>query len=190
MDALHIIYWSMAGAGTLLTLGLLILGAEHEIGGGDIHVDFGHDVGIGEGHALGEGQGGPSVLSLTVIMAFVGGWGWGGLIGLDALHWGLFSLPSGLAVGFVMGLAVFSFMKFLYGQEATSTVGEAHLVGQEGVVLTTIPPGGTGEVRMNVRGTTIKCLARAESGDEIAAGTTVRAVQEVGGTLLVRAVRL
>jgi membrane protein implicated in regulation of membrane protease activity len=95
-----------------------------------------------------------------------------------------------MAVGLFMAACVFYFMKFLYAQEATSTVGEAHLVGQEGVVLTSIPAGGTGEVRMNVRGTTIKSLARAESGEEVAAGATVRVVQEVGGTLVVRPVRL
>ena len=189
MDSLHIIYWSMAGVGTLLTLAMLVLGAGHDIGGG-VHLEIGHDLSVGQGHDLGHGDGGPSVFSLTVIMAFVGGWGWGGLIGVDAFHWGPLSLPGGMAVGLFMAACVFYSMKFLYAQEATSTVGEAHLVGQEGVVLTSIPAGGTGEVRMNVRGTTIKCLARSESGEEVPAGATVRVAQEIGGTLVVRAVHL
>lgn len=188
MDTLHIIYWTMAGVGTLVTVLMLIFGAEHEVGG-HFEVGLGHDVHVEAGHGGGEAHGGPSLLSLTVIMAFVGGWGWGGLIGVDALHWGLFSLPFGLASGFVLGAVVYYFMAFLYAQEATSTVGEAHMLGQEGMVLTAIPAGGTGEVRVNVRGTTIKSLARAESSEGIAAGANVRVVGEVGGTLVVRSIQ-
>ena len=81
---------------------------------------------------------------------------------------------------------VFQCMRLLHGQESTSTVGAAHMVGQTGMVLTAIPGGGTGEVRINVRGTTVKCLARAEDGQEIAVGTNIQVVQEVGGTLIVR----
>jgi len=88
----------------------------------------------------------------------------------------------------VLAVAVFQFMKFLHAQEATSTVGIAHMMGQDGVVLTTIPPGGTGEVRISVRGTTIKSLARSDSSEEVVAGSSIRVVEEIGGTLVVRQV--
>jgi len=187
VDSLHIIYWSMAGVGTLVVVILLILGIDHDVDfGGDADVDVAFDA----AHDLALAHDGPSPLGLKIILSFVGGWGWGGLIGLDTFKWGLFSLPFGMAVGFAIAAVVFYFMRFLYHQEATSTVGIAHMVGHEGVVLTAIPPGGTGEVRLNVRGTSLKCLARSHSDEPIAAGATVSVVEEVGGTLLVRPVRL
>lgn len=187
MDTLHIIYWSMAGVGTLVVVALLILGLDHDI---DFGLDADVDVALDAAHDLAGIHEGPSPLGLKTMMAFIGGWGWGGLIGLDTLKWGLFSLPFGMAVGFALAAVVFYFMRFLYHQEATSTVGIAHMVGQEGVVLTAIPPRGTGEVRLNVRGTSIKCLARSESEEVVPAGATVSVVEEVGGTLLVRQIRL
>ena len=191
MDSLHIIYWSMAGVGTLVVVVLLILGLDHDFDFGvDADVGFDADVAFDVAHDLAVAHEGPSPLGLKTIMAFVGGWGWGGLIGLDALKWGVFSLPFGMAVGLALAAVVFYFMRFLYAQEATSTVGVAHMVGQEGVVLTTIPSGGTGEIRLNVQGTSLKCLARSESQEAVPAGATVSVVEEVGGTLLVRPIRL
>jgi len=191
VDSLHIIYWSMAGVGTLVVVVLLILGLDHDFDfGGDVDVGFDTDVALDMAHDLAVAHEGPSPLGLKTIMAFVGGWGWGGLIGLDALKWGVFSLPFGMAVGLALAAVVFYFMRFLYAQEATSTIGVAHMVGQPGVVLTTIPSGGTGEIRLNVQGTSLKCLARSESEEAVPAGATVSVVEEVGGTLLVRPIRL
>ncbi len=192
VETLRILYWVMAGVGTLIVVALLVLGGDYDVDH-DADFDFDHDVDFAADHDVhlehaGEAEGGPGPVSLRTIMAFVGGWGWGGLIGLDGIGWGMMSLPFGAAMGLVLALAVFQFMKFLHAQEATSTVGIAHMMGQDGVVLTTIPPGGTGEVRINVRGTTIKSLARADSSEEVAAGSSIRVVEEIGGTLVVRQV--
>lgn len=183
MDSLHVIYWSMAGVGTVVLVGLLVLGVDHDF-------DFGGDVGVGADAAFDIAHDGPGPLGLKTIMAFSAGWGWGGLIGLDTFGWELLSLPFGMLVGLALAAVVFYFMRFLSAQEATSTVGVAHMVGQEGVVLTAIPSGGTGEIRLNVRGTSLKCLARSESEEAVPAGATISVVEEVGGTLVVRAIRL
>ena len=182
MDSLHVIYWSMAGVGTVVMVGLLVLGMDHDI-------DFGGDVDVGADAGFDMAHDGPGPVGLKTILAFTAGWGWGGLIGLD-LGWGLLSLPFGMIVGLALAAVIFYFMRFLYAQEATSTVGVAHMIGQEGVVLTTIPSGGTGEIRLNVRGTSLKCLARSDSEEAIPAGATISVVEEVGGTLVIRAIRL
>ncbi len=194
IEFLRLCYWVMGGVGTLVVIALLVFGAEHDFGH-DADIDIGHDIDLhaegdlGHGHDMGEGEGGPSPVSIRTMMAFLGGWGWGGLIGLDGLSWGVMSLPFGALVGFAMALAVYYFMRFLHQQEATSTIGIAHLIGQDGVVLTAIPAGGMGEVRVNVRGTAVKSLARVSNPDEhVAAGATVRVVEQIGSTLIVRAV--
>jgi len=195
VETLRVLYWVMAGVGTLIVVALLIFGGDHDVGH-DADAGFGHDAALAVDHDVqiehaadaAEAEGGPGPVSLRTIMAFVGGWGWGGLIGLDGMSWGIMSLPFGAAMGFVMAVAVFQFMKFPHAQEATSTIGIAHMIGQEGVVLTTIPPAGTGEVRISVRATTIKSLARADSSEEIVAGSSIRVVEEIGGTLVVRQV--
>ena len=170
-------------------VGLLVLGMDHDFDfGGD--VDVGADVAFDMAHEVGGAHDGPGPVGLKTILAFTAGWGWGGLIGLDSLGWGLLSLPFGMLVGLALAAVVFYFMRFLYAQEATSTVGVAHMVGQQGVALTAIPSGGTGEVHLNVRGTSLKCLARSESAEAIPAGATISVVEEVGGTLVVRAIRL
>jgi membrane protein implicated in regulation of membrane protease activity len=178
LAVLRMLYWAMAGGGTALVAVLLFLGTDHDLGHA---MDVADDGGLDHGH--GEG---PGPISLRTILAFIGGWGWGGLIGLDGLGWGLLSIPFGSAIGLVLAAIVFQFMRLLYTQEATSTISASQMVGQSGVVLTAIPSGGTGEVRVNVRGTAIKCLARSAETEEIASGESIMVVEEVGGTLVVR----
>ncbi len=194
VEFLRLCYWVMGGVGTLVVIVLLVLGADHDVShDGDIAI--GHDIdapstdSLLHAHAVADGDAGPNPVSIRTLMAFMGGWGWGGLIGLDGLSWGIMSLPFGAAMGLVMAAIVFYFMRFLYAQEATSTIAVAHLLGQDGIVLTAIPAGGVGEVRINVRGTAVKSLARASTPHEqVAAGATVRVVEQIGGTLVVRAV--
>ncbi|MEN6642508.1 MAG: NfeD family protein [Armatimonadia bacterium] len=189
MELLPTIYWSMAIGGTLITLILLLLGGGHDFGHGGLeaghvidlhgHVDAGHSA---EGHQ----SEGPGYISLRTILGFIGGWGWGGLIGYDMLKWGIFSAPFGAAVGLLIAIIVFRFSRFLYNQEATSTISTMHLIGQEGVVLTTIPQNGVGEIRIYARGVPLKALARAEGSEPLAEGCRVIVTEELGGTLVVR----
>ncbi|HET6811976.1 MAG TPA: NfeD family protein [Acidimicrobiales bacterium] len=53
------------------------------------------------------------------------------------------------------------------------------LFGKVGVVSATIPAGGTGEVRIAVRGTTEAFSARAADDSEIPSGTRVTVVEEL-----------
>lgn len=53
------------------------------------------------------------------------------------------------------------------------------LFGKVGVVSTTIPSGGLGEVRVSVRGTSEAFSARAADDREIPTGTQVTVVEEL-----------
>jgi membrane protein implicated in regulation of membrane protease activity len=183
MEFLPLAYWVMAIIGTLVTLLLLFVGADHDFGHGDMEV--GHEVELEHGH-IDHAAEGPGPISLRTILAFMGGWGWGGLIGWNTFGWGLLSAPFGLAVGLVMAIIIFRFSRFLYNQEATSTVSGADMVGHEGVVMTAIPAHGTGEIRVYAGGMPLKSLARSESGEAIADGQRIIVVEELGGTLVVR----
>lgn len=188
MEFLPTAYWVMALVGTIVTLILLFVGGDHDFA----HGFGGHDIGVGHadlhggGHDAGHQDEGPGPISLRTMLAFIGGWGWGGLIGWDVFRWGLFSAPFGLAVGLLMAMIIFRFTRFLYCQEATSTITAAHLIGQEGVVITAIPAGGTGEIRVHAQGVPLKSLARAEGEEAIADGQRITIVEELGGTMIVR----
>ncbi|MBU0608601.1 MAG: NfeD family protein [Armatimonadetes bacterium] len=182
MEFLPTAYWVMAIIGTVVTLILLFVGGDHDFGHGDVEV--GH-VEV-EAHDLDHAGEGPGPISLRTILAFMGGWGWGGLIGWNTFGWGVLSAPFGLAVGLLMAMIIFRFSRFLYNQEATSTVSGADMVGHEGVVLTGIPANGTGEIRVYAGGMPLKTLARSESADPIAEGQRIIVVEELGGTLVVR----
>lgn len=181
MEILPTIYWVMAIVGTVITIVLLFLGGhDFEVGHG---VEVGHDFGHADGGHMDEG---PGPISLRTILAFMGGWGWGGLIGWDVFNWGVLSLPFGLVVGLAMAMIIFRFSRFLYRQEATSTVAASQLIGQEGVVITAIPEHSTGEVRVYAQGMPLKALARAEDNQAIASGERIIVVEELGGTFVVR----
>lgn len=189
MEFLPTAYWVMAIVGTAVTLVLLFVGGGHDLGHGGMEVGHG-DVGHGDvGHHDGasqHGDEGPGPISIRTVLAFMGGWGWGGLIGWDVFKWGILSAPFGLVVGLIMATIVFRFSRFLFNQEATSTISGADVVGREGVVLTAIAPNGTGEIRVYAGGVPLKCLARAESDEGIGEGQRIIVVEELGGTLVVR----
>lgn len=63
-------------------------------------------------------------------------------------------------------------------QEA-SAPARPSLFGKVGVVSATIPAGGTGEVRIPVRGTTEAFSARSADETEISTGTQVTVVEEL-----------
>jgi membrane protein implicated in regulation of membrane protease activity len=182
MEFLPTAYWAMAIIGTLVTLILLFVGGDHDLGHGGLEVGHGE----AGGHEVDHAGEGPGPISVRTILAFMGGWGWGGLLGYNSFGWGILSAPFGLAIGLLMATIVFRFSRFLHNQEATSTVSSADLIGREGVVLTGIPANGTGEIRIYAGGMPLKSLARSESGEPVAEGQRIIVVEELGGTLVVR----
>lgn len=164
-----LIYAAIGAFGLLFLLVMLVFG---DLFGGDhdIHVEGG-DVGGGD-HALEQGTG-PSVLSARVMAAFLTAFGGGGVI---ARYYGLphpAASGVGLASGLVLAGVVYQFARMLYGQQASSEVRMAGLVGRTGEVTVSIPAGGVGQITLAYGGERTSQIARSEDGAPIPAGAEV-----------------
>jgi membrane protein implicated in regulation of membrane protease activity len=152
-----------------LHLGHLHLGHLHL---GHLHIDHGHV-------QVGHGDGGTE-LSLPVIAGFLGALGFGGAIGATlAGGTGLVALLVGLTVGLLAAVPT----AFLAGKLVNAamnmatdgTLTSSDLLGTSGVVITPVPVGGYGEVRLAVAGQQIKFNARAN--EPLALGTRVFVIE-------------
>jgi hypothetical protein len=123
---------------------------------------------------------GSHYLTLPAVAGFVGAFGFGGAIAAAATH-GQGIGRVVLAVG--VGLAAALPSAWLAGRlmlaamniHTDATLTSADLVGAMGVVITPIPVGGYGEVRLTVAGQLIKFNARAD--EALALGTRVFVIE-------------
>ena len=147
---------------------------------GEIFDFFDHDLDIGMDH------GGPGVLSSRVIAVFITAFGAFGAIGVNN---GLGPGPAsgvGLASGVVFGGVIYGFLRFLYGQQATSEVRTAELVGQAARVVVGIPANGMGQVRCRIGDELIDKIAQSQDGGPIPENTPVHIEGVLGETVIVR----
>jgi len=146
------------------------------------HVDFGGD---GGGDVGGDGSEGPSPLSLRNLMAFLTAYGASGLI-TSSYGWGtLSSSLFAMVPGFILGFIAYKFMAALSGQQSSSVVEVAGLVGRVGLVEVSLPQGGLGRISINTASGRSSFLARAEDGVPIGAGDSVVIKATIGGDLIV-----
>jgi membrane protein implicated in regulation of membrane protease activity len=149
------------------------------------------DIGGGDGGAElgGDGSEGPSPLSLRNLMAFLTAYGASGLItssyGWGTLSSSLFAVVPGLILAFI----AYKFMSALYGQQSSSVVEVASLVGRTGMVEVSVPQGGLGRISVSTASGRSSFIARSEDGVPIGAGDSVIIKATVGGDLIVARVQ-
>ena len=146
---------------------------------GDIFDSFGFETGL-DGGADGHG-----LLDSRVISVFVTAFGGFGAIGIQM---GLSIVASsllGLGGGIILGGLVSLFGRFLYTQQATSSVNTSQLIGRSAQVIVSITPGSLGQVSCRIGEERIEKLARARDNREIKAGATVRVDEVAGDSLIV-----
>src|SRR6266511_207201 len=171
MSGLVVTFLAIGGFALLLLVLSLIGGHLHL---GHVHFHTGH------GHVhFGHPDGGTE-LSLPVIAGFLGAFGFGGAIAatLAGGH-GALALMVALVVGvlaavptaFLAGKLVHAAMNMA----TDATLSSQDLVGTTGVVVTPVPAGGYGEVRLAVAGQQIKFNARA--AQPLALGTQVFVIE-------------
>lgn len=111
------------------------------------------------------------VFSTAGLAGLVGGFGFGGAIGLGAS--GL--VPVGVLTGLVLGVALAygstRLTRVLRRQGSSNTVRTDSLVGAEASVITAIPADGYGRIRLSHNGHLLTVSARAAT--DIAAGERV-----------------
>lgn len=167
------VFLVIAGVGVLFLLASLVLG--------DLFEHFGVDGGFDSS------PDGPGVLDSRVISVFVMSFGGFGAIGTQAGFGIVASSFFGLGGGMVLGSLVSLFGRFLYKQQASSSVSTNQLVGRTAQVTVTIQPESVGQIMCRVGEERIEKLARARDGKEIKAGAIVRIEEIAGDSIIVSA---
>ncbi|WP_244871929.1 hypothetical protein [Catellatospora sp. TT07R-123] len=126
---------------------------------------------------------GDGFVSTELVAAFVGGFGFAAAI-LNELIGGDVSLVVVLTLGLVSAVPVAVLTGLLahrLGDMPTDgTPTRADLVGTRGVVVTPVPAGGYGEVRVRIGGQPVKLGARADR--PVALGTKVLVIEAISDT--------
>jgi len=176
-----VVFLIIGGFALLLLLLSLVGGGHLHLGHfhvGHLHLGHFHLGHAHVGHA-GGGNGGAE-LSLPVIAGFLGAFGFGGAI-VESL------LPNrggtGLLIAVVVGMLAAVPTGWLAGRlvnaamnmSTDATLTSNDLLGTVGVVITPVPVGGYGEVRLAVAGQQIKFNARSDQ--PLALGTRVFVIE-------------
>ena len=145
---------------------------------GEIFDFFDHDIDFDHG--------GPGILSSRVIAVFITAFGAFGAIAMNnGMSVGAAS-GVGLGGGVIFGGVIYMFLRFLYGQQASSDVLASDLVGQKGRIIIGIPANGVGQVRVRVGEELVDKVAQARDGLAIPENTAVTVDEVLGETVIVK----
>ncbi len=106
--------------------------------------------------------------SVPAIAALVGGIGFGGAAAVAVLpEWPdavtvLIAVVVGLAVAIPLAWAAIRLSRSLQNMPTQETLTRDHLVGAQGVVVSSVPSAGFGEVRLALAGQQLKFSARSD----------------------------
>jgi membrane protein implicated in regulation of membrane protease activity len=146
---------------------------------GDLFDSFGVDF-----DGLDSTDGGHGFLDSRAISVLVSSFGGFGAIGIQMGLGIVASSILGLGGGIVLGGLVTMFARFLYKQQATTSVGTTQMIGKTAQVIVSIAPGSIGQVSCRIGEERIEKMARAKNNQEIKAGQMVR-VEEIAGDSLI-----
>ena len=114
---------------------------------------------------------GGDLFSLTSISAFVGAFGFGGALGLALLDNTVVAVLIGLVIGALATWGAIALTRTLKRGENAASFRSDSMIGYPALVITAIPEGGFGEIRISVGGHVRKLGARAsqqiEAGQEV-----------------------
>lgn len=144
-------------------------------GGGD---DGGAE--IGDGASIGDAT--ATALSVQGLLAFLMGFGWGGLACLRALEWsGPASVGGGVGTGLVFIAMTVLVLRVARRLQSSGNISLGRLVGSEAEVYTAIPAAGKGLGRVRtVVDERERFVSATTSGDGIAPRTRVT-IEKVNG---------
>jgi membrane protein implicated in regulation of membrane protease activity len=129
---------------------------------------------------------GPSPFSCRTILMFAAGFGAGGLIGNGiGLSEPLTLIPA-FGFGVFAGVMSWLVLKFLYGEQGSTTIEPSDYIGLVGRISVPVPEDRLGQVMLDVKMQKKRMPARSESGEPIAVNAQVEIVSAEGGVLIVR----
>ncbi len=166
----YTVFLGIAGIGFIFLIVSMIFG--------EIFDFFDHDIDFDHG--------GPGILSSRVIAVFITAFGAFGAIAMNnGLSVGAAS-GVGLGSGVLFGGVIYVFLRFLFGQQASSDVRASDLVGQTGRIIIGIPANGMGQVRVRIGEELIDKVAQSRDGLAIAENTPVKIEEVLGETVIVK----
>ncbi len=167
------IFLAIAAVGFVFLLISLVFGEvfEHFGDGG-----FDHDL----------DHGGPGFLSTRILSVFVTAFGGFGAIGTNYGLGPVAASGLGFASGVVFASIIYGFARFLWGQQATTELRTADLVGQNARVVVAIPKGGVGQVRCRLGEELVDKIARSQTDEPIPENAVVLIEEVLGETVVVR----
>ncbi len=177
-------FWITAISGSLAALIqmiLLLLG----IGDSDLDVDVDADVDadIDVGFDF-------PIFTIKSFIGFIGGFGWGGLIGYYRGFSGTWQVVLAFAIGIVFALLVSTMLYLLSKLKSSGNLNLNNAIGKIGDVYLQIPAKGegTGIVNVIVQDSLRELKAMSE-GDAIPTGEKVKIVKLAGNTLVVETIK-
>jgi hypothetical protein len=160
-----------------------------DAGGFDGQVDFGGvdgNLDVDQPADLAEHGSGLQILSVRSVVAFLAGFGWTGVIVLQAGRGIGSAVLVAVGVGTLLMLLVFWLMRWLYSLRESGTMDYRNAVGQVGTVYVRIPAAGqgTGQIKVLVQGRLATVAATVCRGDTIPSGDKVRVTGLAGANIL------
>jgi membrane protein implicated in regulation of membrane protease activity len=113
------------------------------------------------------------LLSGPALATFLAAFGFGGAIAVYAGASGVVAVGAGIASGGALAGVVAAAMSSLMKMRTDATPASSDLPGRNGTVITTVPPGGLGEVSVAIGGQPVKLSARAVGDEPLPAGTAI-----------------
>lgn len=129
---------------------------------------------------------GPSPISLRVVAMFAVGFGAGGLIGKGLGTSDAISLVPASGVAALTAALMWVFLRFLYGEQRSTSIQATDYVGLVGRVIIALPQNKLGQVALVVKGQRINAPARSEDGSPIPTQAQVEVLGMEGGTIVVK----
>lgn len=129
---------------------------------------------------------GPSFFSPRVLAVFITAFGGFGAV---AVRYGLGTLGAsgvGFVSGLVFGWLMYLFARFLFGQQASTSVVGGDLVGQTARVIVGIPAGGVGQIRCRLGEEFVDKVARSRDGKTIKENKQVQIEEVLGDVVIVK----
>ena len=160
-----------------LRLVLMLIAGDSGEGALEIDADADFDIGDGGEH-LDPGYS-FELLSVQAIAAFLMGFGWAGLGGLNGAGWGVTgSIASGVVGGVAMTWVLAMLLRWMYSLESTGNVSIQMALGVEGEVYANLPARGDGHGQVRIVVDNRQRIYKAVSdGDAIPTGSRIRVTE-------------
>ena len=153
---------------------------------GDVDHEFDHEGDFDHDHDVDhEGGGGPGMFSVRSIAMMISGFGGVGFLIMKYTGNILFASVGGVAFGWFAAFIFILILRLFHHQQGSSLKTKGEYMRAQGMVTTTIPAKGFGEVSLTVAGRTTNNRASSSSNSEIGFGTRIKVIEYGAGTVIV-----